>query len=280
MQIGPSFRFSVWRAAAAVWAVFALAVEAPFARSEEGEQEIYAFEVGWGSLAIGEGAFTVVDRPNGGYQIITGGRSVGPLARWAPWRGSLVSVGRKENGEREPIEYKSTSLTKNGAIRAQVLWLEEGAPITAVSPRADPAKVTPVTPEDVIGVSDSLSYYASLFDEVRRSDGRSCDREARVWDGYRLYRLQARAVGTGEAERDRPWAYGGPTVLCELIFTRIGGFPKESGWGAPEGDTPRTIHFAEVAGEWAPVRVEIPTPIGDVTVRVKFTDGQLAWTDD
>ncbi|MEM9095720.1 MAG: DUF3108 domain-containing protein [Pseudomonadota bacterium] len=243
-------------------------------------QDIYAFQVGWGNLAIGEGAFTVMDDPDGAYQIITGGRSVGPLARWAPWRGSLVSIGRRQGLERLPIEYKSTSITKRGPIRAQVLWLEEGAPITAVSPRPDPEKVTPIEPDEIQDVSDSLSFYASLVDTVRHSDGDACDVETKVWDGYRLYSLKSEAGGPGEAEKDRPWAYGGPTMTCKLLFSRIGGFPKERGWGAPEGDTPRTIHFAEVAGEWAPVRVEIPSPIGTVVVRVRFTESQLAWTDD
>ena len=65
-----------------------------------------------------------------------------------------------------------------------------------------------------------------------------------------------------------------------MRFARMGGFPKEGGWGAPEGDTPRTSHFAEGAGGWAPVRVEIPSPSGTVVVRVRFTESQLAWTDD
>lgn len=261
-------------AALAVWAVFAPSAFADTPKAPA--PVVLPFEAAWGEITLIEGALAF-ESDEGRYEVGLTGRTRGPLNFISPWRATMNAVGGVDGDGRSPERFDVEAEWRDGSRVATVRY-EDGLPAgyeaTATDDDGDEDEPrSAVDPADVVGVADALSVFARGLDRVRATDGENCDFTGRVWDGVRLFDVAVETLGPGAAPQDRRWSYAGPTLRCQLTFDRLGGFRTASSrWRSDEDEVLRVIHFAEIDGEWLPVRVEISAPLGDVVARIRVDD--------
>ncbi|MEO1291679.1 MAG: DUF3108 domain-containing protein [Pseudomonadota bacterium] len=228
----------------------------------------WPFVVSWGNVTLAEGTFRVADGPEQ-YSVLATGETRGPLNFLFSWKGRLEATGARTDAGRQPDRYERVAETTSGARRVQLDWEQGRFANAVVEPRPDLAEVTAVDPEQIRGVVDPLSFFAGVLDRASESGGADCATTGRLWDGERLSEIRVETLGQSTVESDRPWDYEGRTLSCRLFFKQLGGFQRENRWRSPEAETMRILHLAQVEGRWAPVRLELASPLGRVVGRLR-----------
>lgn len=229
----------------------------------------YPFVVAWGEVTLFTGEI-VFDDGDGAYAIEGRGETQGPLDLMYSWSLEVAVNGALGDDGRHPETYQTAASWSEGESRTRLTWRDDGPPIAEIERTAPPRERTPVDPDLIGNAVDSLTFFARVADQLRETSGRSCDLTGRVWDGVRLFEITSRTLGAGDSPADRPWSYVGPTMRCQLIFQRLGGFNVEpTRYRAPETETMRVLHFAWLGEGWRPVRLEVDSPVGSIVARLR-----------
>ena len=131
-----------------------------------------------------------------------------------------------------------------------------------------------LSPVPVDAMNDTVDPSSLLFDLREKLDqSNRCEGFYRVFDGVRRYDLQVTQGSMEVLRAEDIDDYSGEAYRCEISIIRHGGFSVKRGLVKfDESAITRTLYFANIKGQWLPVRFEIELPIGRATARLKLAD--------
>lgn len=155
-----------------------------------------------------------------------------------------------------PASLRAPQRFERSSIRPEV---REDVVVSWADPAEPPRTSTRRTPEtaailreeieadSTIGVVDPITFALGILDTVADSDGRSCDLDARTWDGARLSELEVRT------EESLVGSY----AECRLIYRSIRGLRRDNPWRSREESVSRIARFEKRLGRWEPASIRI-----------------------
>ena len=154
-----------------------------------------------------------------------------------------------------------------------VTWPEDESKPLVDFYRSQPRdyELSPVPVDLMNGTVDPSSILFDLKEKLDQSN--RCEGFYRVFDGIRRYDLQVTQGSVEVLRAEDIDDYSGEAYRCEISMIRHGGFSvKRSLVKFDESEITRTLYFANIKGQWLPVRFEIELPFGRATARLKVTD--------
>ncbi|MGO1118644.1 DUF3108 domain-containing protein [Rhodovibrionaceae bacterium A322] len=233
----------------------------------------YHYRVDWGpvTLAALRVYFSKGEKTRA---LAAEGETLGVLSVFNDWTFSQAMVT-----EEDKMTVFSSQSFKDGDPQAdfEVVWAPSDPEVSGKLGKQAEKELTPIPMGEL---NDTISPYQPIFHLAEKlADGQSCDLEERIFDGVRRYNVKVVEVAREELEADRDWTYGGPTVKCQLIFQKIGGFSTEaSSWTVKkESDVERILWLARLREDlWIPVRLKVSSPLGYATGRLVTDPAALA----
>jgi hypothetical protein len=202
---------------------------------------------------------------DGSYQADIVGRAGGYAGQVYDWSFTARSAGVARGQRLSPKTFAGENLSAFDARPVAIAYSKDGTPTPRFDPpRADDANLQP-RPAQAKGTIDPASAVLSLVRTVVTTG--SCDASVQVYDGRRRFDLITHAAGEELVQALPRSLYGGPAQRCELQLKQLDAsrerLPNQgAAW------------IAKVAGATIPVRVELTTELGIVTVDlVKATTG-------
>ncbi len=213
------------------------------------------------------------------YDLSFTGRSDGILAALLHFVISARAVGEFSGQDLAPQAY----YTANRWRWREARWVEidyRGDAVSALSmPLPGEDDRPPVPAELQAGTIDPLSALFQVL--VGVGAGESCTGGARVFDGRRLYQVEAARVAETELPESRIGVHAGTALECRLTISRQTGF-----WN----DAERRKYYPTVVSVWladivdglppVPVRAEAETSVATIVVHLVHVeepgDGRLA----
>jgi hypothetical protein len=202
------------------------------------------------------------------YQADIVGRAGGYVGQVYDWSFTARSSGIARGPRLNPKSFAGENLSAFDNRPVAIAYSKDGVPNRRFDPpRPDDANLQP-RPAQAKGTLDPASAVLSLIRTAATTG--SCDASAQVYDGRRRFDLITHAQGEELVQALPRSLYGGPAQRCDLQIKQF----DDSQERLPNQGT---AWVAEVAGATIPVRVELTTELGVVTVDlVKATAGPPA----
>jgi hypothetical protein len=193
----------------------------------------------------------------GAYKADIIGRAGGYMGQIYDWSFSARSEGMARGNRVSPKRFSGENLSALDPRPVAIAYGKDGTP----APRFDPpqpedANLQP-RPAQAKGTLDPASAMVALLRTVAATG--SCAAALPVYDGRRRFDFVTRVTGEELIEPLPRSLYGGPAQRCELHLNQL----DDSRERLPSQGT---AWVAEVAGTTIPVRLELTTELGIVTV--------------
>jgi hypothetical protein len=193
----------------------------------------------------------------GPYRADIVGRAGGYVGQIYDWSFTARSEGLARGPRLSPKRFAGENLSALDSRPVSIAYAKDGTPVPRFEPpRPEDASLNP-RPEQAKGTLDPASALVALLSTVAASG--SCAAALPVYDGRRRFDLITRATGEELIEALPRSLYGGPAQRCELELNQL----DDSRERLPSQGT---AWVAEVAGSTIPVRLELTTALGIVTV--------------
>jgi uncharacterized protein DUF3108 len=199
------------------------------------------------------------------YQADIVGKAGGYVGQVYDWSFTARSSGVARGPRLSPKSFAGENLSAFDNRPVAIAYSKDGVP----SPRFDPPRPEDANlkprPAQAKGTLDPASAMLSLVRTVAATG--SCDASVQVYDGRRRFDLITHPAGEELVQPLPRSIYGGPAQRCDLQLKQL----DDSRERLPSQGT---AWIGEVAGATIPVRVELTTELGIVTVDlVKATAG-------
>jgi hypothetical protein len=193
------------------------------------------------------------------------GKAGGYVGQVYDWSFTAHSSGVARGQRLSPNAFAGENLSAFDSRPVAIAYSKDGVPNRRFNPsRPEDANLEP-RPAQAKGTLDPASAVLSLIRSAASTG--SCDASVQVYDGRRRFDLITHAQGEELVQALPRSLYGGPAQRCDL---RIKQFDDSRERLPDQG----TAWIAEIAGATIPVRVELTTDLGVVTVDlVKATAG-------
>ncbi len=193
----------------------------------------------------------------GAYRADIVGRAGGYAGQVYDWSFAARSEGLAQGRRLSPKRFDGENLSALDRRPVQIAYAADGTPAPRFDPpRAEDANLQP-RPAQAKGTLDPASAIVALVRTVAATG--SCAAALAVYDGRRRFDLIARAGGEELIEPLPRSLYAGPAQRCELQLNQLDAGPERL-------PSQGTAWIAEVAGARVPVRLELTTALGIVTV--------------
>jgi hypothetical protein len=193
----------------------------------------------------------------GAYRADIVGRAGGYVGEVYDWSFTARSEGVARGHRLSPKRFAGENLSALDPRPVAIAYAQDGTPQPRFDPpRPDDAQARP-TPAQAKGTLDPASAMVALLRTVSATG--SCAAALPVYDGRRRFDLITRETGEELIEALPRSAYGGPARRCELQVNQL----DDSRERLPSQGT---AWVAEIAGATVPVRLELTTALGIVTV--------------
>jgi hypothetical protein len=193
----------------------------------------------------------------GAYRADIVGRAGGYVGQVYDWSFSARSEGTARGPRVSPRRFAGENLSALDRRPVSIAYAKDGTPVPRFDPpMAEDARLRP-TPEQAKGTLDPASAMVALLGTVANTG--SCAAALPVYDGRRRFDLVTREMGEELIQPLPRSAYGGPAQRCELVINQL----DDSRERLPSQGT---AWVAEVSGATVPVRLELTTAVGIVTV--------------
>ena len=196
-------------------------------------------------------------RGAGPYQADIVGRSGGYLGEVYDWSFTARSEGTARGHRLSPRRFEGENLSILDRRPVTISYSQDGLPVPRFEPPTPEDAGLKPRPADVKGTLDPASAFLALLRTVAASG--SCAAAIPVFDGRRRFDLITRASGEELVEALPRSLYGGPAERCEIEVKQL----DQSRERLPSSGT---AWVAEIAGAPTPVRLELATPAGLVTI--------------
>jgi len=193
------------------------------------------------------------------------GTAGGYVGQVYDWSFNAHSSGVAHGQRLSPNAFAGENLSAFDSRPVAIAYSKDGVPNRRFDPpRPDDANLKP-RPAQAKGTLDPASAVLSLIRTAATTG--SCDASVQVYDGRRRFDLITHAQGEELVQALPRSLYGGPAQRCDLQIKQL----DDSRERLPNQGT---AWIAEVAGATIPVRMELTTEIGVVTVDlIKATAG-------
>ncbi len=193
----------------------------------------------------------------GSYRADIVGRAGGYVGQVYDWSFTARSEGVARGHRLSPKSFAGENLSALDRRPVAIAYAKDGTPTPRFDPpRAEDATLAP-RPGQAKGTLDPASAVVALLRIVAATG--SCSATLPVYDGRRRFDLIARAAGEELVEPLPRSLYGGPAQRCDLQFNQLD-------TGRERLPSHGTAWVAEIAGSAVPVRLELTTALGIVTV--------------
>ena len=196
-------------------------------------------------------------RAAGPYRADIVGRAGGYLGQVYDWSFTARSQGSARGHRLSPKRFEGENLSVLDRRPVTISYSQDGLPAPRFEPPAPEDAGLKPRAADVKGTLDPASAFVALLRTVASSG--SCAAAIPVYDGRRRFDLITRASGEELVEALPRSLYGGPAERCEIEVKQL----DQSRERLPSSGT---AWVAEIAGAPTPVRLELATPAGLVTV--------------
>ena len=204
----------------------------------------------------------------GAYRADIVGRAGGYVGEVYDWSFTARSEGRARGSRLSPERFAGENLSALDRRPISIAYAKDGTPVPRFEPpRAEDADLEP-RPAQAKGTLDPASAMVALIRSAAATG--SCAAALPVYDGRRRFDLIARAAGEELVEALPRSLYGGPAKRCDIVVNQLDSSRERL-------PSQGVAWVAEVAGATVPVRLELTTALGIVTVDlVKATAGPSA----
>jgi hypothetical protein len=193
----------------------------------------------------------------GSYRADIVGRAGGYIGEVYDWSFTARSEGVALGHRLSPKRFAGENLSALDRRPVAIVYAKDGTPQPRFDPpRPEDAQARP-TPAQAKGTLDPASAMVALLQTVSQTG--SCAAALPVYDGRRRFDLVTREMGEELIQALPRSAYGGPAQRCELQLNQL----DDSRERLPSAGT---AWVAEVSGATVPVRLELTTALGIVTV--------------
>ncbi|HXV22936.1 MAG TPA: DUF3108 domain-containing protein [Alphaproteobacteria bacterium] len=195
--------------------------------------------------------------PEGSYRADIVGRAGGYAGQVYDWSFTARSEGLAQGRALSPRRFSGENLSALDRRPVQIAYAADGTPAPRFDPpRAEDADLRP-RPTQAKGTLDPASAIVALVRTIATTG--SCAAALPVYDGRRRFDLISRAGGEELVEPLPRSLYGGPAQRCELQLNQLDA-------GRERLPSQGTAWIAEIAGARVPVRLELTTALGIITV--------------
>jgi uncharacterized protein DUF3108 len=193
----------------------------------------------------------------GAYRADIVGRAGGYIGEVYDWSFTARSEGVATGHRLSPKRFAGENLSALDRRPVAILYAKDGTPQPRFDPpRPEDAQARP-SPAQAKGTLDPASAMVALLRTVSATG--SCAAALPVYDGRRRFDLITRETGEELIQALPRSAYGGPAQRCELQLNQLDDSRERlPGQG--------TAWVAEISGATVPVRLELTTALGIVTV--------------
>lgn len=193
----------------------------------------------------------------GAYRADIVGRAGGYVGQVYDWSFTARSQGVARGHRLSPKAFAGENLSALDSRPVAIAYSKDGTPAPRFDPpRAEDADLRP-TPAQAKGTLDPASVLIALARTVAATG--SCAAALPVYDGRRRFDLIARPAGEELLEPLPRSLYGGPAQRCDFQLNQLDA-------GRERLPNQGIAWVAEVAGAVVPVRLELTTALGIVTV--------------
>ena len=233
-----------------------------------------AYEIEWGRLVLARSQVDLT--PDGHRLTIDASVESGGLARFfKPFQSTARAALEADNGRWQSRLLAMRRVSGQARVESRVEWTANGMLLAqSRTPALDLDKVHPLPADMPPAV---LGPYAAILNLIGRvaatgdcKDGDTVP-AVEIFDGRRYARLSILSRGRVTIDRDRPAAYAGPAVLCEVALVPRGGHRRSSKPGKPF--TVKLFLARPFGDNMLPVRAEVKGWMGRVIGRL--TDDRL-----
>ncbi len=226
------------------------------------------YRVSWGNVDV---ASTTADwsfEPTH-FELAATSHTMGLTDTFRRYRGKLQVSGKIENGRYMPKTLFLSGVSKRRSREAFTSWDQAtGVISTDRTPELDLEKVFPLDDQHIKHAIDPLSAMLNVLSRFEQEG--VCGGSAQIYDGLRTSQITLHDLGSTVLTKDRPFGFEGETGVCGFTGKPTGGHLRKSRWRKEERKPEDVVVFvAEVKpGLFLPVRMEIKSFIGKVTVRL------------
>ena len=193
----------------------------------------------------------------GAYRAEIVGRAGGYAGEIYDWSFAARSEGRARGSRLSPERFAGENLSALDPRPVSIAYAKDGTPAPRFEPpRAEDAALEP-RPAQAKGTLDPASAMVALMQSAAATG--SCATALPVYDGRRRFDFISRAAGEELVEALPRSLYGGPARRCDIVLNQLDP-------GRERLPNQGIAWVAEVAGATVPVRLELTTALGIVTV--------------
>ena len=233
-----------------------------------------AYEIEWGHLVLARSQVDLT--PDGRRLTIDASVESGGLARFfKPFQSTARAALEADSGRWQSRLLVMQRVSGQARVESRVEWTANGMLLAqSRTPALDLDKVHPLPANMPPAVLGPYAAILNLLDRVAATgdcvDGDSAP-AIEIFDGRRYARLSVLSRGGVTIDRDRPAAYAGPAVLCEVALVPRGGHRRSSKSGKPF--TVKLFLARPFGDNMLPVRAEVKGWMGRIIGRL--TDDRL-----
>lgn len=178
------------------------------------------------------------------------------------WKGEAISRGTLAGSLAVPQVYTNRGVWKGKTRNIDIAYRPDGEVESyKVEPEPDPEKVNELPENAEAGTIDPLSVIAQVTRSINQ--GGDCGGNFAVFDGRRRYDVDVTDKGIQSIVPNDYSIYTGDAVVCDLVFTVLGGDRKEKSKYSATARNRRVFVAAPVDGAPSiPVRLQIETDYG------------------
>ncbi len=196
------------------------------------------------------------------YELRVSSATRGMADFFVGWTGEAISRGTLAGSLAVPQVYTNRGVWKGKSRNIDIAYRPDGEVESyKVEPEPDPEKVNELPENAEAGTMDPLSVIAQVTRAINQ--GGDCGGNFAVFDGRRRYDVDVSDKGVQNIVPNDYSIYAGDAVVCDLVFTVLGGDRKEKSKYAATARNRRVFVAAPVDGAPAiPVRLQIETDYG------------------
>jgi hypothetical protein len=194
-----------------------------------------------------------------------------------PWKATMSTSGRSDNGMLVPTVSTSTSSWRNKENTVEMSYDQNGNLLKTTTHEGDKTTVKRDFDKDLSADAvDILTGALLMLQHAKNTD--QCKGSFPVFDGKRRFNITLKDDGKETLSKSRYSSFSGQALRCTLTMEPVAGFKekdKKRGWMAVQNHTEKrhklpTIWLAQLdeKSPVVPVRMEISSEYGSVVAHL------------